>query len=251
MNIAGKMKITVGKSILIGDFIAFSSAAAWRLRRESAACTRRMRPSEMPELVGLDDRAGEARDLGRRRALGELLERVVAALADPHLAERERELLGERAFHVLGQLGDRAVEAETGLDRDGEQVERVRQLRADRLAALARPHRDDEARGDEADAAESDRKRERRDRAADGDAADEARGTRRRARPRALTARNVVGVSVRPMPAASSRAEIESSVMRGLSRSTMPASERRGGQRGRARGSAAARARCSTTRERP
>ncbi len=28
MNIAGKMKITVGKSILIGDFIAFSSAAA-------------------------------------------------------------------------------------------------------------------------------------------------------------------------------------------------------------------------------
>src|SRR2546423_1097027 len=32
-NIAGKMNITVGKSILIGAFIAFSSAAAWRLRR--------------------------------------------------------------------------------------------------------------------------------------------------------------------------------------------------------------------------
>src|SRR5919202_174744 len=48
MNIAGKMKRTSGKSILIGAFIAFSSAAAWRLRRVSAACTRRMRPSEIP-----------------------------------------------------------------------------------------------------------------------------------------------------------------------------------------------------------
>ena len=47
-NIDGKMKSTVGKSILIGAFIAFSSAAAWRRRRESAAWTRRMRPSEMP-----------------------------------------------------------------------------------------------------------------------------------------------------------------------------------------------------------
>ena len=47
-NIAGKMKSTVGKSILIGAFIAFSSAAACRRIRESAACTRRMRPSEMP-----------------------------------------------------------------------------------------------------------------------------------------------------------------------------------------------------------
>src|SRR5213075_2436893 len=45
---AGKMKNTVGKSILIGAFIAFSSAAAWRLRRLSVACTRRMRPREMP-----------------------------------------------------------------------------------------------------------------------------------------------------------------------------------------------------------
>ena len=47
-NMAGKMKSTVGKSILIGAFIAFSSAAAWRLRRLSVACTRRMRPREMP-----------------------------------------------------------------------------------------------------------------------------------------------------------------------------------------------------------
>src|SRR5918994_1247398 len=48
MNMAGKMKITVGKSILIGDFIAFSSAAAWRFRRDSDAWRRRSRPSEIP-----------------------------------------------------------------------------------------------------------------------------------------------------------------------------------------------------------
>ena len=77
------------------------------------------------------------RDLGRGGALGELLERVVPRLADPHLAEGELELLGERSLHVLRQLRDRAVEAEPGLDADGEQVERVRQLRADLARAAA------------------------------------------------------------------------------------------------------------------
>ena len=46
MNMAGKMKRTVGKSILIGAFIARSSAASWRRLRVSEACTLRMRPSE-------------------------------------------------------------------------------------------------------------------------------------------------------------------------------------------------------------
>ena len=50
----------------------------------------------------------------------------------------ERELLGERALHVLRQLGDGAVEAEAGLDRDGEQVERVRQLGPDLVPARLR-----------------------------------------------------------------------------------------------------------------
>ena len=48
MNIAGKTNATVGNSILIGAFIAFSSAAAWRLSRLSVAWTRRILPSEMP-----------------------------------------------------------------------------------------------------------------------------------------------------------------------------------------------------------
>ena len=49
--------------------------------------------------------------LRRVDALGHPLERVLSALADPHLAEREPELLGQWALHVLGQLRDRTVEA--------------------------------------------------------------------------------------------------------------------------------------------
>ena len=48
MNIDGKMKMTVGNSIFTGAFIAFSSAAICRRWRVSTACTRRMRPSEIP-----------------------------------------------------------------------------------------------------------------------------------------------------------------------------------------------------------
>ena len=44
------------------------------------------------------------------------------------LAEHELELLDERAFLVLAELRERAVEAEPGLDADREDVEHVRQL---------------------------------------------------------------------------------------------------------------------------
>ena len=120
------------------------------LQARSVACTRRMRPSEMPSWSAWMIARRERRDLGRRDALGQLLERVLARLADPHLAERERELLGERALHVLGQLRDGAVEAEAGLDA------RRRAGRARRAAARGSPraararHHDDEARGREA-----------------------------------------------------------------------------------------------------
>ena len=100
------------------------------------------------ELVGLDDRAHERGDLGRVDAPGELLQRLRARLADAHLAERERELVDERALHVLGQLRDRAVEAEAGLDADREQVERVGKLPPDLLPAARRAAADDPARRD-------------------------------------------------------------------------------------------------------
>ena len=172
----------------------------------------------------------EARDLGRRGALGELLERVVAGLADPHLAERERELLRERAVHVLGQLRDRAVEAEAGLDGDGEQVERVGQLRrgSPRGACGARIETTKpgamKPRQPSAIASRS---------AVVGPpsgAAEEQAEEAAASAPAPFSARNVVGVIVRPIPAASSRAEIESSVMRGLRRSTMPGERARRGQ---------------------
>ena len=116
------------------------------------------------ELVGLDHRAHEGGDLRRRHALGQLLQRVVARLADADLAERERELVDERALHVLGQLRERAVEAEAGLDRDREQVERVRQLRADGLAARAHSHRHEGVREEEAEDPRERREQDARER---------------------------------------------------------------------------------------
>src|SRR5207245_5764822 len=101
-------------------------------------CLHTQDPSEGDaQLVGLDDRAAEARDLGRVAPRGRLLEGVLARLADPNLVECQAEFLGQRAVPLVGQLRNRSVEAEPGLDADGEQVERVRQLSADQLAALS------------------------------------------------------------------------------------------------------------------
>ena len=112
MNIAGKMKSTVGKSILIGAFIAFSSAAAWRLMRVSTAWTREDAAERDAELVGLDDRA--------RRTLTARASRRASTIffsaswrASPmriSLSASANSSI-ERAVHVLGQLRDRAVEA--------------------------------------------------------------------------------------------------------------------------------------------
>ncbi len=57
---------------------------------------------------------------------GHVLEGGLPRLADPDFGEQERELPNERAGHVLGQLRDRAVEAETCLDADCEDVQCVR-----------------------------------------------------------------------------------------------------------------------------
>src|SRR4029453_18785268 len=76
--------------------------------------------------------------------------RAPASLADPHLAEREAELVGERAFHVLGDLGDRAVEAHARLDAHGQQVECIGEVGLDPLAATTRLERDEVVGGEEA-----------------------------------------------------------------------------------------------------
>ena len=149
-NIAGKMKSTVGKSILIGAFIARSSAAACLRRRASAAWTRRIRPRVVPSWSAWMIARVNARQLWCVDAVGHALERFGAALADPHLAQREAELLGQRAVHVLVQLGQRRVEAETGLDADREQVERVRQVSAGPFLSAASLERQGVVRAEEA-----------------------------------------------------------------------------------------------------
>ena len=71
MNIAGKMKSTVGKSILIGAFIALLLGQRTDgASRVSAACTRRMRPSEMPSWsawISAPDERGQLRRVRRAR----------------------------------------------------------------------------------------------------------------------------------------------------------------------------------------
>ena len=59
------------------------------------------------------------------RPLGEPLQRLGPALADPHLGQRQPELLCERAFHMLVHLGERGIEPHAGLHADGEEVEGI------------------------------------------------------------------------------------------------------------------------------
>ena len=137
MNIDGKMKMTVGKSIFTGAFIAFSSAAICRRWRVSTAWTRRMRPSEIPNWSAwMIARANAPISVMPVRSAS-FLSAVLAALADPHLVERQRELLAERPLELLRDLHDGGVEAEAGLDADGKQVERIRKIGAEPLLASA------------------------------------------------------------------------------------------------------------------
>ena len=133
-------------------------------------------------------------------------------------------------------LRDRAVEAEPGLDRHGQQVERVGQLAADALLAAAGPHRDDGVRQEEA------RRRRTRSRRTARPRRSCRRPTRRssRAAPttaatKAFEARKLVGETRRPSPAASSLRLIESTVALGVSRSTPRASPVFIGSRARSR----------------
>src|SRR5512132_3620070 len=119
-NIAGKMKSTVGNSILIGAFIARSSAAACRRSRASVAWTRRIRPSVVPSWSAWMIARVNAESSGASTRSDM---RLRAALADSHLGQRQAELLRQRALHVLVELGQRRVEAEARLDADREQVQ--------------------------------------------------------------------------------------------------------------------------------
>src|SRR3989441_612188 len=91
------------------------------------------------ELVGLNDRGDEALQLLYIDALADPPQRFLTGLADALLASGAFELVAQGSLHLLGYLHESGIEAEAGLDRDREQVERVGELFEDRVAASAGP----------------------------------------------------------------------------------------------------------------
>src|SRR6266581_1789369 len=79
------------------------------------------------ELFRLDQRLDEGVQLLDAGAAAHVIERLQARPAEPDLVEHLRELVGERVLELFREPPDGGVEAEAGLDRDGQQVERVRQ----------------------------------------------------------------------------------------------------------------------------
>ena len=151
MNIEGKMQPTSGNSILMGALAAISSA---RWRRSMRSCSDWIWSTLLiddAELLGLDDRADEVGQRGHVGAADHVAERVPAGLADADLGERAAELVGERALRLLDDLAQRGVEAEAGPDRDGQQVEGVRDGQQDGLAALLDAPAEPEVGREEAD----------------------------------------------------------------------------------------------------
>ena len=92
-----------------------------------------------------------------------------AALADLHLGEDAGELAADRAGHGAGDLHDRGVEALTGLDADGEHVERVGEALGQLLLALGAHVVDEEVGEEEPEDAGADGDDEAADRQAEED----------------------------------------------------------------------------------
>ena len=143
MNIEGKMQPTSGKSILMGALAAISSARWRRSMRSCSDWTSRTLAMATPSCS-----AWMMAPMKLVRA-GTLVRPTISlrasrrGLADPDLGQRSAELVGQRALGLLDDLAQRGIEAEAGLDRDGEQVEHVRDGQQDgllaRLDACAEP----------------------------------------------------------------------------------------------------------------
>ena len=133
--------MTVGNSILIGAFIAFSSAWPGAAGANPPPARAGVHAERDTELVGLDHRTHERRHLGSRHTFRQLLH-CRARLADPDLAEGQRELVDQRPC-MPRELHDRAVEAETGLLTATARTSRgVGQLRPHEVTpAGGNPHR--------------------------------------------------------------------------------------------------------------
>ena len=133
-NMAGKIRSTSGKTILIGAFCARSSAAALRRLRISSDEVPHHLADRDAERLALDDRANE-----HAHARG-----VRARVRFSSVCEVERPMFCScRVSRIsspsgpaisLGGEPHRAGEADAGLDRDDQQVDQLRQLVVDLLA---------------------------------------------------------------------------------------------------------------------
>ena len=128
------------------------------------------------------------------------------------------ELLGQWALHVLGQLRDCTVEAQTGLDADREQVERVGEIGADLLAAPLRLQRDEVIAAMNPPAPKAPMNKRPRPEPVTDMTRTPSAPRRRRGSP--WQPETPVGERRRPRPAPSSRSEIASMLVRGLTFST-------------------------------
>ena len=137
MNSVGRMQKISGKRILTGTFCACSSARWLRLIRISLAWIRSTLAIGMPNASACTMRRDEA-SRSSARSVRSPRARIASVAAEPdlHLLEDPEELLGEGPLVSAGDLGQRGVEREAGLDLDGQQVERVGQLAPHLLARL-------------------------------------------------------------------------------------------------------------------
>ncbi len=150
------------------------------------------------ELLGLDDRADEVGQRHDFRARDDVTQRIAPRLADPDLRQRPSELVRQRALELLDDLAQRGVEAESGPDRDGQQVQGVRDHQQDgllaRLGLAAEPElgrdvaedrpddrhqgADDEREAEQADDGEEEEEQDPADDRADGLDAEPVRDTK-------------------------------------------------------------------------
>src|SRR2546426_6944752 len=79
------------------------------------------------ELLGLDQRQDEGVQFLDPRAPAHVIERLETRPAEPDFIEDLGELIRQRILELLCQPADGGIEAEPGLDRDGQQVKRIRQ----------------------------------------------------------------------------------------------------------------------------
>src|SRR5947209_4862863 len=105
------------------------------LGREHAQSARQRRAV----LLGLDHGRDDAAHRLEVDALGEIFERLAALVEEAELDRGEAELvakLGISLAELFRHAAKRRVDGEAGLGADDEQVERVGQTLADRMAAL-------------------------------------------------------------------------------------------------------------------